>query len=152
MPAISCMPFIPWPTACTVWQPWSALKLFRFLKAAAVTVTVMHGGEPAKGDQACLDIWIQDTVEAGKDVVAAAGAGAGVLSNLSLLAVQELLVPLVDLLLPAHEVVLPQNDVALVVLDQQPAHIGYHEDEEAKGDPAAGAPAASGQEPSRHAS
>ena len=61
------------------------------------------------------------------------------LSNLSLLAVQELLVPLVDLLLPAHEVVLPQNDVALVVLDQQPAHIGYHEDEEAKGEPIAAA-------------
>ena len=101
---------------------------------------------------ACLDVGVQDAVEAGKDVVAAARAGGGVLAVLGLLAVQELLVPLVDLLLPAHEVVLPQDDVALVVLDQQPAHVGHHKDEEAKGDPAARAPAASGQEPSRHAS
>ena len=66
---------------------------------------------------------------------------------LGLLAVQELLVPLVDLLLPAHEVVLPQDDVALVVLDQQPAHVGHHKDEKAEGDPAAAAPAVSGQDP-----
>ncbi len=79
--------------------------------------------ETSSIEGACLHVWVEDSVDLAEQGAFALCAGRGLLAQLGFLAVQELLMPLIDLLLATHQVVLPQDDIALVILHQQPADI-----------------------------
>jgi len=92
--------------------------------------------ETSSIEGACLHVWVKDSVDLAEQGAFALCAGRGLLAQLGFLAVQELLMPLIDLLLATHQVVLPQDDIALVILYQQPADIAHHEDQKPKCNPA----------------